>query len=75
MTGNTLHEVKLVYVHHTPLAVLVESGNHEDAWMAFDLIETDEHVDTLDEGDTFTAEVPFWLLEKYNLDQLINWRT
>ena len=71
MTGNQIHEVKLVYVHHTPLAVLVESGNDEDAWMAFDLIETDENVDILDEGDPFTADVPFWLLEKYNLEGLI----
>lgn len=71
MSGNEVHSVKLTYLHHLPLAVLVESLTDEDAWMGLDCIEVEENLDALRRGDPITVEAPFWLLAKYGLDTLI----
>ena len=70
MSGNEKFSVTLTDLHHTPNAILVESGTSEDAWLPFSVIDVQDNIDTLDRHDDVTADVTGWLLEKYGLDDL-----
>ena len=70
MSGNERYTVKLMYLHHTPGAVLVLSPGPEDAWFPLDCVEITENLDIQQRGNIIEVETPAWLLEKYGLDFL-----
>ena len=71
MSGNERHSVKLMYLHHISVAVLVQSLTDEDAWMGLDVVEVTENLDAQQRGNTIEVDAPYWILAKYGLDALI----
>ena len=67
MSGNETFVVKLTYKHHTTHAVLVE----DESWLPLSVIETRVPLIDLEEGEEFECEVPQWLLEREDLEHLV----
>ena len=60
-------ELRVVYVHATDSAILVDAGLEENVWLPKSQVECDTLFDDMEEGSPYDIEIPEWLAEEKEL--------